>query len=165
MHVPESESLHLFSCIQGDPCKVIWRVFGLVVCLSASWTNTMLLKLHFGKDVIELNVPESVELVAQLCEFLEGTVDVPSHKMKLIVKGQVLLKDKLLSSYNLKDGSKLMMLANGFASQVRVTERDGPFSHFNHAPAPLATSTARLDCASQCPGFVCTLPLSPRSKR
>ena len=80
--------------------------------------------VHAGKGT-EVGLEEDLHdmQVQHLAVHVQRILDVPTHKQKLIMKGKVLEPGKSLAEYGVRDGSKIMLLASGTASQVSETHR------------------------------------------
>lgn len=82
--------------------------------------ETTTLTIKFGVKSIAVSVPASSN-VSDLMEQLQTTTDVLPRVQKLIFKGKVLTPDMTLKDAQLKNGSKIMLMAaQGFQSRFPV---------------------------------------------
>jgi hypothetical protein len=106
----------------------------------------MIVKVQYAKSWSEVQVQDHAS-VAELHEAIETQMDIPAHKQKLICKGKVLDNSKLLATYGVADGSKVMLMANGALTQVRS------------APGAMAPAEAMSPEACQLNLLVGSIPL------
>lgn len=83
-------------------------------------SETMNLTIKFGVQNIGMSLPASSK-VSDLMQQLQTATDILPRVQKLIFKGKVLTPDLTLKNAQLKDGSKVMLMAaQGFQSRFPV---------------------------------------------